>query len=138
MINDLNYLLINKNNKTKYKLKIIIICFIMFLIFTFFYKLNMSNFYVARFIKNDNYNMQVYLPMSDLSFIENKKLIIDNHLYDYKIINIEDSNNNFFVVDILVDLNSSLIDENYISVKQNVSNKSLFNVIVEKIKKGLI
>ena len=108
---------------------IILVSLIILFIIIMFIPFNIYNTYNA-YIENSS--VYLILEKDDFPVNKNNKLYIENNLYKYKIINI---NNN--VVNIDIKLKEDLTIENNI-FKVNVfkGRTSLFKIIKNKIKKG--
>lgn len=91
MIYNNTYLINNKKHNKLFALSIIIIVSFVFLIIlthTIKYKTYYKNKIIV--YKNDSYYLKTYINANDINIItKNKKIIIDNKLYNYQIISIE-------------------------------------------------
>ena len=108
---------------------IILVSLIILFIIIMFIPFNIYNTYNA-YIENSS--VYLILEKDDFPVNKNNKLYIENNLYKYKIINI---NNNIVVIDIKLkeDIN---IEGNTFKVNVFKSRTSLFKIIKNKIKKG--
>ena len=108
---------------------IILVSLIILFIIIIFIPFNIYNTYNA-YIENSS--VYLILEKDDFPVNKNNKLYIENNLYKYKIINI---NNNVVVIDIKLkeDIN---IEGNTFKVNVFKSRTRLFKIIKNKIKKG--
>ena len=108
---------------------IILVSLIILFIIIIFIPFNIYNTYNA-YIENSS--VYLILEKDDFPVNKNNKLYIENNLYKYKIINI---NNNVVNIDIKLkeDIN---IENNIFKVNVFKSRTSLFKIIKNKIKKG--
>ena len=103
-------------------------------------------FTTAQVIKNDNYyQLLVLIPEDELSIIkENNNLIIEDIIYDYKIINIDNdyvlTNNNKLYLRVVLSIGlrkKDMIVNNLLQVKILKSNKKIFYYIKDYFVKGV-
>lgn len=116
---------------------ITILCFlvIIFLIINIFFKYNVYSNYIG-YIKDNN----IRIIMDDNSFPIKKdyKLYIGKKKYDYKVLNIEKKEEYYeLLINCKLD-KKLLIDNNILMVRFKIKKTTLFRIIVDKIKKGLI
>ena len=144
MYNNMNLIVSNKNLKVPMYIKITFIILIIFFICSLIFRIEKFDIYEAQVIRlEDEYYVQVYVPMDKTNFLDNTRVIIDKKEYDYKIINIDKNyidydNNKYMIINLFIDLDEKyLINNNYLILKQKNKNKKLFELLVERIKKGM-
>lgn len=121
----------------KVKLWIIIICnvFIIFLIISIFIKFKIYEKFIG--YVEDN-NIRIVLNNDSFPINKTNKLYIDNKQYKYKIIKIQNLNGYYeLLIDCKIDKNIN-IKNNIITVRFKKEDKTLWKIMIEKLKKGLV
>lgn len=124
MIYNNTYLINNKKHNKLFILSIIIIVSFVFLIIlthTIKYKTYYKNKIIV--YKNDSYYLKTYINAKEINKItKNKKIIIDNKLYNYQIISIEN---------LEVTPNYQNYQEITLEVKNLVENYKINNLLID-------
>ena len=127
-----------ENNTVKINLvvKLLILLFIILLVFSYIYKIEIFDNYVGFVLeKGGDYYVEVYVENNSSKFISNNQILIDNYNYNYEIIDV-DSNNG--IINIKIDIGEKYLRSNtYINIRQKNITSSLFSIIVQKLKKGI-
>ena len=142
-----SYIILNKKINIYIKrFKMITILILITMIILCQIKYKSYYFTTAQVIKNDNYyQLLVLIPEDELSIIkENNNLIIEDIIYDYKIINIDNdyvlTNNNKLYLKVVLSIGlrkKDMIVNNLLQVKILKSNKKIFYYIKDYFVKGV-
>lgn len=127
-----------KDEKISLIVKLLFILFLILVYFFCIYKVEIFDNYLGMVLeRNGDYYVKIYLEDNYSKFIFNNQILIDDNKYNYEIIDVDSSSGNS-IVEIKIDINKEyLITNTYINIKQkNVSN-SLFDIILQKLKKGM-
>lgn len=140
----MNVIINDKKIKMPLFIKIILLSLLILLVFLLKYKISLYDILDAKIIKiEEDYYVQVFVPMAKQDFIHDKYIIVDNKEYEYKVENIANeyvfyNNMNYMIVNISSNLDKSYnIENNYFKIKQLRKKETLFNILVNKIKKGM-
>lgn len=140
----MNLIISDRNIKIPLSIKIILLALLIFFIFILNYKISLYNIYDARIIRTEgSYYAEVLVPMDLQTFIQNDTFLVDNKEYKYKIHNIDKeyvsyNNVNYMLVEVVSNLDKSYnIENNYLKIKQVRNKDTIFNILLEKIKKGM-
>ena len=144
MYNDMSYVIDNKEIKLSIFIKISLIILLGFIVFACFYKIESFENYVAQIVeRNGQYDIVLYLEISNEKFINNEKIIVDGKEYEYTIQSIDkdliiNNDDRYKIVRIKAKLDSKyLINNNYIVVKQKNASDSIIYSIIKKMKEGM-
>ena len=144
MYNEMNLIVFNRNLKIPLYIKLLCFILLLIFIFSFFIRIDMFDIYEAQLIKEeDKYFVQVYVPVDKTIFFNNTRITIDKKEYEYEILNIDKNyvdydNKKYMIVKIYTKLEEKyLINNNYIILKQKNKTKKLFELLFERIKKGI-
>lgn len=122
-------------SKVKSWIIIIGILFVMFLIASMFIRIKIYSKNVG--YVDDNI-IRIVLNKDSFPINKNNKLYIGNKQYKYKVLKIESSNGYYeLLIDCKIDKKLH-IKNNIITVRFKKGEKTLWKIIVEKLKKGLV
>ena len=144
MDNDMNLVVSDNKIKLPFFIKIILILMLVFVLFLLKYKIILYNIYDSKIIKGvEDYYVQVFIPFDNQIFLHDNQILIGNKKYNYEIIDISENyvdyeNNKYMIVNIKTKLDEEYkVNNYYLQVKQKDKEKTLFNLIIDKIKKGM-
>lgn len=143
MDHDMSFIISNKKIVLPKTIKIILILLCLFVIFILNYKISIYDIYESKIVKGDDYYVQVLVDINKQDFLSNDEVLIENKKYNYKILNIEndyiyDSNIKYMIVNVSINLDKKYkVNNNYLILKQKRKKETIFNLILEKFKKGM-
>ena len=143
MDHDMSFIISNKKIVLPKTIKIILILLCLFVIFILNYKISIYDIYEAKVVKGDDYYVQVLVDVNKQDFLSNDEVLIENKKYNYEILNIEndyiyDLNKKYMIVNVSIKLDKKYkVNNNYLILKQKRKKETIFNLILEKFKKGM-
>lgn len=144
MYNEMGRIVSNQNFKLSLSLKLIIIFIVMFLIIIINTKITNFDIYDSVVIKKeDDYYVQVLVPMDIQTFYENSEILVNDKKYTYEVVGIDENrviydNKQYKLVNICTNIDTKLlVENNYIKIKQIKEKQSVLKIILKRIKEGI-
>lgn len=144
MYNEMGRIVSNQNFKLSLSLKLIIIFIVMFLIIIINTKITNFDIYDSVVVKKeDDYYVQVLVPMDIQTFYENSEILVNDKKYTYEVVGIDENrviydNKQYKLVNICTNIDTKLlVENNYIKIKQIKEKQSVLKIILKRIKEGI-
>lgn len=144
MYNEMSKIVSNQKFKLSLSLKIIIVFIVIFLIIIVNTKITNFDIYDSVVIKKeDDYYVQVLVPMDIQTFYENSEILVNDKKYTYEVVGIDENrviydNKQYKLVNICTNIDKKLlVENNYIKIKQVKENQSVLKIILKRIKEGI-
>lgn len=144
MYNEMGRIVSNQKFKLSLPLKLIIIFIVMSLIIIINTKITNFDIYDSVVIKKeDDYYVQVLVPMDIQTFYENSEILVNDKKYTYEVVGIDENrviydNKQYKLVNICTNIDTKLlVENNYIKIKQIKEKQSVLKIILKRIKEGI-
>lgn len=117
---------------------VLIILVFIFISVGFFYRFDVYSTVIGYVDINDEYNLRIIIDKEEFPIKNDYELYIDNKKYTYEIIDIKESQQ---IYQVLINCNLEeelLVSNNIITIKLKKGKITLMDVLIKKIKEGII